>query len=61
MIFIAGTKLMVKTGSSIKSFRDLAGKSVVVTTGTTNENTMRELATTLRKPSSDPATLAASK
>jgi ABC-type amino acid transport substrate-binding protein len=44
VIFIAGTKLMVKTGSTIKSFRDLAGKSVVVTTGTTNEKTMRELA-----------------
>jgi len=45
VIFIAGTKLMVKTGSLIKSFRDLAGKSVVVTTGTTNEETMHELAT----------------
>jgi glutamate/aspartate transport system substrate-binding protein len=45
VIFIAGTKLMVKNGSPIKSFRDLAGKSVVVTTGTTNEKTMHELAT----------------
>ena len=44
VIFIAGTKLMVKKGSPIKSFRDLAGRSVVVTTGTTNEKTMRELA-----------------
>ena len=43
VIFIAGTKLMVKKGSPIKSFRDLAGRSVVVTTGTTNEKTMREL------------------
>ncbi len=45
VIFIAGTKLMVKKGSPIQSFRDLAGKSVVVTTGTTNEKTMHELAT----------------
>ena len=44
VIFIAGTKLMVKNGSPIKSFRDLAGRSVVVTTGTTNEKTMREIA-----------------
>jgi len=44
VIFIAGTKLMVKKDSPIKSFRDLAGRSVVVTTGTTNEKTMRELA-----------------
>jgi glutamate/aspartate transport system substrate-binding protein len=44
VIFIAGTKLMVKNGSPINSFRDLAGRSVVVTTGTTNEKTMRELA-----------------
>ena len=43
-MFVSGTKLMVKKGSSIKSFRDLAGKKVVVTAGTTNEKTMRELA-----------------
>src|SRR6266699_5769516 len=43
VIFIAGTKLMVKTGSPIKSFRDLSGRSVVVTKGTTNEKTLREL------------------
>ena len=43
-IFVSGTKLMVKSGSPIKSFRDLAGKTVAVTAGTTNEKTMRELA-----------------
>jgi ABC-type amino acid transport substrate-binding protein len=43
-IFVSGTKLMVKRGSRVKSFRDLAGKSVVVTSGTTNEETMRALA-----------------
>jgi glutamate/aspartate transport system substrate-binding protein len=42
-MFVSGTKLLVKTGSPIKSFRDLAGKKVVVTAGTTNEKTMREL------------------
>ena len=43
-MFVSGTKLMVKKGSPIRSFRDLAGKRVVVTAGTTNEKTMRELA-----------------
>ena len=42
--FVSGTKLLVKKGSPIKSFRDLAGRKVVVTAGTTNEKTMRELA-----------------
>ena len=42
-IFVAGTKLMVKRGSPIKSFRDLKGKTVVVTRGTTNEEAMREI------------------
>jgi ABC-type amino acid transport substrate-binding protein len=43
-MFISGTKLLVKKGSAVRSFRDLAGKKVVVTAGTTNEKTMRELA-----------------
>jgi ABC-type amino acid transport substrate-binding protein len=43
VIFIAGTKLMVRKGSPIKSFWDLAGRAVVVTAGTTNENALREL------------------
>jgi ABC-type amino acid transport substrate-binding protein len=43
VVFIAGTKLMVKKGSPIKSFRDLAGRSVVVTKGTTNETAIRDL------------------
>jgi ABC-type amino acid transport substrate-binding protein len=41
--FVAGTKLLVKRGSPIQSFRDLSGKKVVVTAGTTNEETMRRL------------------
>ncbi len=42
-IFVSGTKLMVKKGSPIRSFRDLAGRKVVVTRGTTNEKAMRDL------------------
>jgi glutamate/aspartate transport system substrate-binding protein len=43
VIFVAGTRLMVRRGSNIRSFRDLAGKAVVVTAGTTNEQALREL------------------
>jgi ABC-type amino acid transport substrate-binding protein len=43
-IFVSGTKLLVKKGSPVRSFRDLAGKKVAVTAGTTNEKTLRELA-----------------
>jgi len=42
-IFVSGTKLMVKRGSPVRSFRDLAGKKVAVTAGTTNEKTLQEL------------------
>jgi ABC-type amino acid transport substrate-binding protein len=43
-IFVSGTKLLVPRGSPIRSFRDLRGKTVVVTAGTTNEQTMRDIA-----------------
>ncbi|EKZ96579.1 glutamate and aspartate ABC transporter periplasmic-binding protein [Cupriavidus sp. HMR-1] len=43
VIFIAGTKLMVPRASPIKSFRDLKGKTVVVTAGTTNEQAVAQL------------------
>ena len=43
VIFVAGTKLLVRRGSPIRSYRDLGGKIVVVTSGTTNETTMREI------------------
>lgn len=42
-LFVSGTKLLVKKGSPIKSFRDLPGKRVAVTAGTTNEKAMRDL------------------
>ena len=42
-IFVSGTKLMVRRGSAIRSFRDLRGKAVAVTAGTTNEKAMTDL------------------
>ncbi|WP_038907361.1 glutamate/aspartate ABC transporter substrate-binding protein [Dickeya oryzae] len=36
-IFIIGTRLLTKKDSDIKDFSDLAGKAVVVTSGTTSE------------------------
>jgi len=44
IIFVAGTKLLVKRGSPVRSYRNLAGKAVVVTAGTTNEKAMQEIA-----------------
>jgi ABC-type amino acid transport substrate-binding protein len=44
VMFVAGTKLLVRRGSPIQSFRDLKGRTVVVTAGTTNEQTMHRLA-----------------
>jgi ABC-type amino acid transport substrate-binding protein len=46
--FVSGTKLLVKKSSPIRSFRDLAGRKVVVTSGTTNEKTMKDLAAKFR-------------
>lgn len=45
VIFVAGTRLLVKSGGPVRSIRDMAGKTVVVVAGTTNEAAMRELAT----------------
>jgi len=44
VIFVSGTKLLVKRGSPVRSYRNLAGKTVVVTAGTTNEKAMQEIA-----------------
>jgi glutamate/aspartate transport system substrate-binding protein len=41
LIFVAGTKLMVPKASTISAPKDLQGKTVVVTKGTTNEQAMR--------------------
>ncbi|HEX5211460.1 MAG TPA: amino acid ABC transporter substrate-binding protein [Pseudolabrys sp.] len=43
IFFVAGTKLMVPKSSGVRSYRDLAGKTVVVTAGTTNEAALRAL------------------
>ncbi|MHA7682694.1 amino acid ABC transporter substrate-binding protein [Cupriavidus sp. PET2-C1] len=43
VIFVAGTKLMVPKGSPIKSFKDLKGKTVVATGGTTNVEALERL------------------
>ncbi|WP_460483194.1 amino acid ABC transporter substrate-binding protein [Comamonas humi] len=43
IMFVAGTKVMVRQGTAIRSFRDLAGKKVAVTAGTTNEQVLRNL------------------
>src|ERR1700689_3990615 len=43
VFFVAGTKLMVPKASTVNSYRDLAGKTVVVTAGTTNEAALRTL------------------
>jgi glutamate/aspartate transport system substrate-binding protein len=43
IIYVAGTKIMVKRGSGIASYRDLGGKTLVVTSGTTNEAAMKLL------------------
>jgi glutamate/aspartate transport system substrate-binding protein len=39
--FLAGTRLMARRGSGIQDFPDLAGKTVVVTAGTTSERLLR--------------------
>ncbi|MER2267355.1 amino acid ABC transporter substrate-binding protein [Methylobacterium oxalidis] len=41
--FISATKLLVKRGSGIRSYRDLGGRKVVVTAGTTNGPALREM------------------
>ena len=43
IIYVAGTKLLVKRASGIGSYRDLRGRTLVVTSGTTNEAAMKQL------------------
>jgi ABC-type amino acid transport substrate-binding protein len=47
-IFVSGTKLLVKAGSPVRSFRDLGGRTVAVTAGTTNEKALRDLSAKFR-------------
>jgi glutamate/aspartate transport system substrate-binding protein len=44
VFFLAGTKLMVRKDAGIESYRDLAGKTVVASAGTTNGDAMKRLA-----------------
>ena len=44
VFFLAGTKLLVRKDAGITSYRDLAGKTVVVSAGTTNGEVMKRLA-----------------
>ena len=46
--FISATKLLVPRTSPIASYRDLGGKKVVVTAGTTNERAVREILARLK-------------
>jgi len=50
LVFVAGTRLLVRHGSPVRSVRDLAGRTVAVARGTTNEQAMNRLAA-LRKGS----------
>jgi glutamate/aspartate transport system substrate-binding protein len=43
VMFVAGTKLLAKRDSGVNSYRDLPGKVLVVTAGTTNETAMKLL------------------
>ena len=43
IFFVAGTKLLVRRADKIRSYRDLRGKTVVVTAGTTNEAAVRAI------------------
>ncbi|MDA5535760.1 glutamate/aspartate ABC transporter substrate-binding protein [Yersinia mollaretii] len=42
-IFVVGTRLLTKKGSEVKDFKELAGKTVVVTSGTTSEVLLNKL------------------
>jgi glutamate/aspartate transport system substrate-binding protein len=44
VFFLAGTKLLVRKDAGISSYRDLAGKTVVASAGTTNGDVMKRLA-----------------
>ena len=43
VMYVTGTKLLVKRKSGYRSYRNLAGKVVVVTAGTTNEAVLKAL------------------
>lgn len=48
--YFSATKLLVRRGSPVASYRDLAGRTVAVTVGTTNEGALRALFARLNIP-----------
>ena len=50
VFFLAGTKLLVPIAASITSYRDLAGRQVAVSAGTTNAAVMHRLAGSVSPP-----------
>jgi glutamate/aspartate transport system substrate-binding protein len=50
VFFLSGTKLMVPLKGGVSSYRDLAGRAVVVGTGTTNAEVMHRLASRVTPP-----------
>ena len=48
--FVTGTKLLVRRGSGIRSLRDLAGKTIVLTRGTVHETVIPRLAERQKLP-----------
>ena len=50
IIYVSATKLMVRRGSPVRTFRDLGGRTVAVTAGTTNEAAVRALIERLKIP-----------
>jgi glutamate/aspartate transport system substrate-binding protein len=49
-MFVTGTKLLVRRGSGIRSPRDLAGKTVVLTRGTIQESSIPKLVERQKHP-----------
>ena len=43
IIFVSGTKLLVKLSSKLRSYRDLKGKTVVATEGSTNQAAIKSI------------------
>ncbi len=50
VFFLAGTKLAVPPGNAVASWRDMAGRTVAVGTGTTNAAVLQRLAPSLSPP-----------
>ncbi|MEH3087334.1 MAG: amino acid ABC transporter substrate-binding protein [Xylophilus ampelinus] len=48
VVFVSGTRLLVRRGAPVASFRDLAGRAVAVAAGTTNERAMQSLSEQFR-------------